>query len=67
MEAIENEIENLRRRLGLAKEGSKEALEIQQELNNALLKQQQDRIDDELEKEEEAIERREEIQKASIN
>lgn len=62
-----NEIENLRRRLSLAKEGSKEALEIQKELNDALLDEQNMRIQKQLEADEKAAEQRKEIQKASID
>jgi len=61
---INNQIENLRRRLFLAEEGSAEFLQIQNELNDALLDQQQRRIEKQVEADEEGAAQREEIQKA---
>lgn len=60
-------IDNLRRRLFLAEEGSSQFLEIQQELNDALLDQQRDRIDKEIEQEEKAAEQKEAISKALLD
>jgi hypothetical protein len=62
----ENEIANLRRRLALAKEGSVQALEIQKDLNDALLGEQEKRIEAQQKAEEAAAANREEIQKASL-
>jgi hypothetical protein len=59
-----NEIENLRRRLFLAEEGSIEFLNIQKELNDALLNQQKERIDKQVEADQQGADQREAIQKA---
>ncbi len=62
-----NNIENLRRRLDIAKEGSVEALNIQKELNDALLSEQEKRIQEQIDAEEKGAEERLAIQKALLD
>lgn len=54
----ENEIENIRERLELVKQGSLEELRLKQQLNDALLREEQERIEKEKELQEELRELR---------
>lgn len=59
---LANDIANLRMRLALAKDGSAEFLEVNQELNEKLLEQQQAQITAEQEAERKNLEQRKELQ-----
>jgi len=59
---LSNDIKNLQFRLSLAREGSEEILNINQELNEKLLEQQQARITKEQEAERKNLEQRKEFQ-----
>ena len=61
---LANDIANLRMRVSLAKKGSAEFVEINQELNELLLEQQAARIAKEQEKEKENLEKRKELVEA---
>lgn len=66
-ERLQNDINNLTTRLALAKEGSKEFLDIQKELNEKLIEQQQQRLNKEKELDKKALEKRVELTKAATN
>ena len=63
---LQNEIDNLRLRLAVAQEGSKEFLDVQAELNEKLLEQQQNRINQQVQQEEEGQQRAIELQQATF-
>jgi len=62
-----NEIENVTRKLDLAKEGSIEELNLQKELNDLLLNEQEKRLAKEKENEEKAAEFNKNLQKATLD